>query len=142
MTIVWKTVDTSRSRRRWLVCLVLDTAALGPAGGSGTAEETEVTRMVVPLQGNGLSTAGALRGTITTARGPAARRTARRWDAGADQHGQLARALEKERARGQSVEVHYSRRASQTGVRAGTKAGPRAGAELDGQSHTHAASAG
>ena len=50
---------------------------------------------------------------------------------------ELARALEKEQVRGQSVEVHYSRRASQTGVRAGTKAGPRAGAELDGQSHTH-----
>ena len=48
---------------------------------------------------------------------------------------ELARALEKERARGQSVEVHYSRRASQSGVRAGTKTGPRAGAELDGQSH-------
>ena len=48
---------------------------------------------------------------------------------------ELARALKKERARGQSVEVHYSRRASQTGVRAGTKTGPRAGAELDGQSH-------
>ena len=72
-------VCTSRSRRRWLVCVVLDTAALGPAGGSGTAEGTEVTRMVAPLQSNGLLTAGALRGTTTTARDPAERQTARRW---------------------------------------------------------------
>ena len=49
---------------------------------------------------------------------------------------ELARSLEKERARGQSVEVHYSGGASRLGVRAGIKAGPRAGAELDGQSHS------
>ena len=80
-------VCTSRSRRRWLVCLVLDTAALGPAGGSGTAGETEVTRMMVPMRGNGRPTAGSLRGAVTIARGPAARRTARHWGTGAGQHG-------------------------------------------------------
>ena len=80
-------VCTSRSRRRWLVCLVLDTAALGPAGGSGTAGETEVTRMMVPLRGNGRPTAGSLRGAVTIAGGPAARRTARHWGTGAGRHG-------------------------------------------------------
>ena len=40
--------------------MVLDTAALGLAGGSGAVGETEVTRMVAPLQSNGITGAGRI----------------------------------------------------------------------------------
>ena len=122
-------VCTSRSRRRWLVCLVLDTAALGPAGGSGTAEETEVTRMVAPLQSNGLLTAGALRGTTTTAREPAARWTARRRDAGAGQHGpRRANLPEHLKRSGHAVSPSRSTTAEEH-PRLGCALGPRRGRE-------------
>ena len=85
--------------------------------------------MVAPLQSNGLLTAGALRGTTTTARGPAARRTAWRWGAGADRHGPRRANLQGHlRRSGHAVSPSRSTTAEEH-PRLGCALGPRRGRE-------------